>query len=80
MARRTLTAVVMALGAIAIAPAGAQARVACPGEQSAPTTANLVQVSDAVFCLTNQIRTSYGLPAFRRDAMILLSSQGHQGR
>jgi uncharacterized protein YkwD len=70
MARRTLTAIVVALGAIAIAPAGAQARVACPGEQRAPTATNLAQVSDAVFCLTNQIRTSYGLPAFRRDARL----------
>jgi uncharacterized protein YkwD len=70
MARRTLTAIVLALAGMAIAPVGAQARVPCPGEQSAPTAANMAQVSDAVFCLTNQIRTSYGLPAFRRDARL----------
>jgi uncharacterized protein YkwD len=70
MARRLLSAVLVALAVAVAAPAGAQARTACPLESVAPTAGNLPQISDAVFCLTNQIRTSYGLPPFRRDARL----------
>lgn len=65
--RSLLSAIVAALAGLLLAPVGAQARPACPGEQTALTAANGAQVSDAVFCLTNQVRASYGLPAFRRD-------------
>ena len=79
MARRCLPALLAALALAALAPAGAAAatRTPCPGETAAPTAANLAQVSDAIFCLTNQIRTSYGLPAFVRDARLDTAAQLH---
>jgi uncharacterized protein YkwD len=79
MARRCLPALLAALALVAIAPAGATAapRTPCPNETTAPTASNLAQISDAVFCLTNQIRTSYGLPAFRRDARLDTAARLH---
>jgi hypothetical protein len=62
---------------LAFAPAGAQARASCGVEQSATTGANGAQVSDAIFCLTNEVRASYGLPAFRRDARLDASARQH---
>jgi uncharacterized protein YkwD len=77
--RSLLCAIVAVLAGLLLTPVGAQARTACPGEQTPLTAANGAQVSDAVFCLTNQVRASYGLPAFRRDtrldAAALLHSQ-----
>jgi uncharacterized protein YkwD len=79
MGRGYFTGFVAALSVLLLAPAGAQARAACPAEQTPLTAANGALVSDAVFCLTNQVRASYGLPAFRRDtrldAAALLHSQ-----
>jgi uncharacterized protein YkwD len=77
MARRLVLGSLAALAAIAAAPAGAQARTPCLAESAAPTAANIAAVSDAVFCLTNQIRTSYGLPAFRRDARLDTAARLH---
>jgi uncharacterized protein YkwD len=53
-----------------LAPHSAQARTACAGEQATPTVLNTVQVNDAIFCLTNQIRAHYGLPALRHDVRL----------
>jgi uncharacterized protein YkwD len=72
-----LTAVVSALAALAVAPAGAQARASCGAEQSAATGTDGTQVSEAIFCLTNQVRASYGLPAFRRDGRLVASAREH---
>ena len=58
-------------------PAGAEARTPCPNEQSAPTAGNSTAVSDAIFCLTNQIRASYGLAAFRRDTRLDTAARLH---
>jgi uncharacterized protein YkwD len=77
MRRSFVTAIVPALAVLLLAPVGAQARVACGAEQSAPTSANSTQVSDAIFCLTNQVRASYGLPAFRRDARLDAAARLH---
>jgi uncharacterized protein YkwD len=77
MARRSLTAVLVALGFLVAAPVGAQARTACPAEQTAPTAANSAEVSDAIFCMTNQIRASYGLAPFRRDARLDAAARLH---
>jgi uncharacterized protein YkwD len=77
MRRSLLTAVVPALAVLAFAPAGAQARASCGAEQSATTGANGAQVSDVIFCLTNEVRASYGLPAFRRDARLDASAREH---
>jgi uncharacterized protein YkwD len=77
MRRSFITAIVPALAVLAFAPAGAQARASCGAEQSAPTSANGTQVSDAIFCLTNEVRASYGLPAFRRDARLDASARLH---
>jgi uncharacterized protein YkwD len=79
MGRGVFSGFVAALSVLLLAPAGAQARVACPAEQTAMTSAASAQVGDAIFCLTNQVRASYGLPAFHRDvrldAAALLHSQ-----
>jgi uncharacterized protein YkwD len=77
MARRWIAAFVAALGIVLAAPVGAQARTACPAELSAPTAANSAQVSDAIFCITNQIRSSYGLAPFRRDARLDAAARLH---
>jgi uncharacterized protein YkwD len=70
MAPTRLTALLTTVTVVLLAPAGAHARTPCPAEQAAPTALNGAQVSDAVFCLSNQIRANYGLPAFRRDARL----------
>jgi uncharacterized protein YkwD len=79
MARRQLSVLLVAAAAAAIAPSGASAaaRIPCPGETAVPTAANLALVSNAVFCLTNQVRTSYGLAAFRRDARLDTAARLH---
>jgi uncharacterized protein YkwD len=77
MARMLVTGL-LAIAALALTvPAGAQARTACPAEQSAPTAANSAAVSDAIFCLTNQIRASYGLPGFHRDTRLDTAARLH---
>lgn len=68
-----LTAVTVSL----LAPLSAQARTPCPNEQATPTALNGVQVNDAIFCLTNQIRAHYGLPALRRDARLDAAATQH---
>jgi uncharacterized protein YkwD len=76
--RRTLlTAILSALAMLLLAPVGAQARVACPAEEDAITSANGAQVSDAIFCLTNQVRASYGLSAFHRDTRLDAAARLH---
>jgi uncharacterized protein YkwD len=84
MGRGVFSGFVAALSVLLLAPAGAQARAACPAEQTALTSANSAQVGDAIFCLTNQVRASYGLPAFGRDvrldASALLHSQDMASR
>lgn len=77
MASRFVLASVAALALAAGVPAGAQARTPCPAEASPPTAGNLGQVSDAVVCLTNEIRASYGLAAFRRDARLDAAARLH---
>lgn len=67
---RRLTAVLVAVAAALSLPPGAQARTPCPAEQAAPTPANSGQVSDAIVCLSNQIRSHHGLPQFRRDGRL----------
>lgn len=67
---RHLTAVLVAVAAALWLPLSAQARTPCPAEQEAPTLANTGQVSDAIVCLSNQIRSHYGLPQFHRDGRL----------
>ena len=70
----------LAIVALALAlalPAGAQARTPCPSERAVPTAANSAAVSDAILCLTNQIRMSYGLAPFRRDARLDTAARLH---
>jgi len=70
MARALLTAFLATISASLCLPLGAQARTPCPGEQVTPTALNSALVSDAIFCLSNQVRANYGLPAFHRDARL----------
>jgi uncharacterized protein YkwD len=77
MRRCFVTAIVQALAVLALLPAGAQARASCGAEQDTTTDANGAQVSDAIFCLTNEVRASYGLPAFRRNARLDASARLH---
>lgn len=77
MGRRSLTAVAIAVGMLLTAPVGAQARTACAAEESAPTAANSAQISDAIFCMTNQIRLGYGLAPLRRDARLDAAARLH---
>lgn len=70
MARTWLIALLTAVAAALLAPLSAQARTPCPGEQVTPTAVNVVQVNDAISCLTNQVRAHYGLPTMRRDARL----------
>jgi uncharacterized protein YkwD len=77
MARRLLSGTLLALAIVVAAPAAAQARTPCAVEASAPSAANLAPVSDAVFCLTNQIRASFGLALFRRDARLDAAARLH---
>lgn len=77
MHRRLATAALAVAAIVLGAPAAAQARTPCANETTTPTAANMAQVSDAVFCLTNQIRTSYGLPAFRRDTRLDTAARLH---
>jgi uncharacterized protein YkwD len=77
MARVWLIAIVTSAAVALCATASAQARTPCPGEQIAPTPLNTPQVSDAVFCLSNQIRAHYGLTAFRRDPLLDAAARLH---
>ena len=77
VARARLIALLGTVAAALFAAPAAQARTPCPGEQLAPTAANAAQVSDAVFCLSNQIRAHYGLPAFRRDNRLDVAAALH---
>ncbi len=70
MARALLTAFLATISASLCLPLSAQARTPCPGEQVTPTALNSALVSDAIFCLSNQVRANYGLPAFHRDARL----------
>ncbi|MGH2898428.1 MAG: CAP domain-containing protein, partial [Solirubrobacteraceae bacterium] len=70
MARVRLTGLLTALALALALPAGAHARTPCPGEQLTPTILNTAQVSGAIFCLTNQIRASYGLPTVTGDSRL----------
>jgi uncharacterized protein YkwD len=75
---RTFTsAIAAALAVLLLAPGGAQAREACGAEQAGASSANRAQVSDTIFCLTNQVRASYGLPPFRRDARLDAAARLH---
>lgn len=77
MARARLIALLTAVAAALCAAPAAQARTPCPGEQLAPTAASAAQVGHAVFCLSNQIRAHYGLPAFRREGRLELAAALH---
>lgn len=77
MTRTFVSGTLLAIAIAFAAPGAAQARVACPAEQTIPTAADSAQISDAIFCLTNQIRVSYGLPAFRRDARLDTAARLH---
>jgi uncharacterized protein YkwD len=75
---RSLISGSLVLVALALAvPAAAEARTPCPAAEAAATAANGAAVSDAIFCLTNQIRASYGLAAFRRDARLDAAARLH---
>ena len=75
--RGALSAIAAAVAVALGAPGVAQARTPCPGETTTPTAATSAQVSDAILCLTNQIRASYGLPALRRDARLDTAARLH---
>jgi uncharacterized protein YkwD len=78
MTRRLLSGMLVTLAVGVAAPAGAQAQpVPCAAATTAAASANTRQVSDAIFCLTNQIRASYGLPAFHRDARLDEAARRH---
>ena len=77
MARALLTAFLATTAASLCLPVGAQARTPCPGEQVTPTALNSALVSDAIFCLSNQVRANYGLPAFHRDARLDTAARLH---
>lgn len=77
MARALLTAFLATTAASLCLPLGAQARTPCPGEEVTPTALNSALVSDAIFCLSNQVRANYGLPAFRRDARLDTAARLH---
>ena len=70
--RRTTTAVI-ALAALAMAPAAAQASD-CTGTNLQPTAANVAQVSAATLCLINEQRAIAGLPALARQGDLDRSS------
>lgn len=70
MARTWLIVFLTAVTGALLAPLSAQARIPCPNETAVPTALNGVQVNDAIFCLTNQIRASHRLPALRRDVRL----------
>jgi hypothetical protein len=70
MARALLTVFLTTAAACLCLPLGAEARTPCPDEHATPTALNSAQVSDAIFCLSNQVRANYGLPAFHRDARL----------
>jgi len=77
MARALLTAFLATTAASLCLPVGAHARTPCPNEQVTPTALNSALVSDAIFCLSNQVRANYGLPAFRRDARLDTAARLH---
>lgn len=77
MARALLIALLVAVTAALCAPLSVGARTPCSAEQVAPTAANGAQVSDAIFCLSNQIRAHYRLVEFRRDARLDAAARGH---
>lgn len=77
MARALLTAFLATTAASLCLPLGAQARTPCPGEHVTPTALNSALVSDAIFCLSNQVRANYGLPAFHRDARLDTAARLH---
>jgi uncharacterized protein YkwD len=77
MARVWLIAIVTSVAIALCATVNAQARTPCAAEQAAPTALNSAQVSDAIFCLSNQVRAHYGLPAFRRDARLDVAARLH---
>lgn len=76
--RLRLLAALAVTGGALLAPApGAEARTPCPGESAAPTPQNGALVSDAVVCLTNQVRAFHGLPALRRDTRLDAAARLH---
>ncbi|MGH2841238.1 MAG: CAP domain-containing protein, partial [Solirubrobacteraceae bacterium] len=77
MTRRLITGALGAAAALVLVPASAQARTACPAETVAPSNANSAQVSDAIFCIVNQLRAGYGLPALRRDVRLDAAATRH---
>jgi len=77
MARGPLTTFAATLAVLLVFASGAQARTPCPSETAAPNAQNAAQVSDAIVCLTNQIRTHYGLPALRRDERLDTAARLH---
>jgi len=77
MARRFLLPLATILTAMLCLAPGAQARTPCPSEQAALTAQNTAEVSEALVCLTNQIRAHYGLPALRRDARLDTAARLH---
>jgi uncharacterized protein YkwD len=74
---RWFIAFAAALAVTLCAPLAAEARTPCPNETLAPNAANVAQVNDAIFCLTNQIRAHYSLPALRRDSRLDLAATLH---
>lgn len=76
MARWLIALLAAATAALSL-PLAAQARTPCPNEQLAPNALNAAQVDAAIFCLTNQIRAHYSLPALRRDNRLDVASALH---
>lgn len=69
MTRACLIALLTTVVAL-VAPLSAAARTPCPAEQTKPTALSAGQVNDAIFCLSNEVRAHYGLPALRRDVRL----------
>jgi uncharacterized protein YkwD len=68
--RSTLPAITLALGAIALPTAAADAAThghACSGAYAAPSAANAAKISHATLCLLNRQRARHGLPRLRQQ-------------
>ncbi len=70
MTTTRITALLVTLACVLGMASSAQARTPCPAETATATAANAGEVSDAIFCLTNQIRAAHGMSPLRRDARL----------
>jgi uncharacterized protein YkwD len=77
--RFTLPATALALGALALPTAAAQAAHPCAGAYARPTAANAAKVRTATLCLLNRERARHGLPKLhaQRSLRHAASSYAH---